>query len=197
MDQQINSLESLIEQLRLISDEFDPVELQVILQQIEERSFGAILIVAGLIVLAPIIGDFPGVPTVAALLVILTAGQILAGRGYFWLPQFLLRRSIQHQRLQKALNFMLRPACFADRFLYHRLAFLTGHTFTFVIAAAALAVGLVMPLLEFIPFTANLAGLALSAFGAALITRDGLLALISLLLTGAVFVFVLQWLLGL
>lgn len=197
MGQQINSLESLIEQLRLISDEVDPVELQVILQQIEERSFGAILIVAGLIVLAPIIGDFPGVPTVAALLVILTAGQILAGRGYFWLPQFLLRRSIQHRHLQRALNFMLRPARFVDRLLYHRLAFLTGHTFTFVIAAAALAVGLVMPLLEFIPFTANLAGLALSAFGAALITRDGLLALISLLLTGAVFVFVVQWLLGL
>lgn len=197
MGQQINSLESLIVQLRLISDEVDPVELEVILQQIEERSFGAILIVAGLIVLAPIIGDFPGVPTVAALLVILTAGQILAGRDYFWLPQFLLRRSVQHRRLQRALSFMLRPARFADRLLYHRLAFLTGHTFTFVIAAAALAVGLVMPLLEFIPFTANLAGLALSAFGAALITRDGLLALTSLLLTGAVFVFVLQWLLGL
>lgn len=196
MGQEIKSLEDLIEQLRSISSEVDPVELQVILQQIEQRSFGAILIVAGIIVLAPIVGDLPGVPTVAALLVILTAGQILAGRGYFWLPRFLLRRSIQRRHLQRALDFMLRPARFADRLLYHRLAFFTGHAFTFIVAAAALAVGLVMPLLEFIPFTANLAGLALFAFGAALITRDGLLAMVSLLLTGAVFVFVSRWILG-
>src|SRR5699024_2239224 len=149
-----------------------------------------ILIVAGIVVLAPIIGDIPGVPTLVALLVVLTSAQILAGRSYFWLPQFLLRRAISRQRLQGALDFMLRPARFADRFLFHRLAFFTGNILTLIVALAALAVGLIMPLLEFIPFSANLAGIALFTFGAALVVRDGLLALISLILTGTIFALV-------
>jgi hypothetical protein len=193
---QIESLEGLIERLRAIGDDVDPVELHVILQQIEQRSFGAILIIAGIIVLAPVIGDIPGVPTITALLVVITAGQILAGRSYFWLPQFLLRRSVRRRHLQGALNFMLRPARFTDRFLFQRLTFLSESVLTLGVAAAALGVGLVMPVLELIPFTANIAGIALFAFGAALIARDGLFALLSLALTGTVFVLVLEWLLG-
>ncbi|WP_376691719.1 exopolysaccharide biosynthesis protein [Wenzhouxiangella indolica] len=196
MPQEINKLEDLIEQLRSISHETDPVELHVILQQVEQRSFGAILIVAGIIVLAPLVGDIPGVPTLVAVLVVLTSVQILAGRSYFWLPQFLLRRSIAHRHLQGALNFMLRPARFTDRFLFHRLAFFTGNFFTLVVAVAALGVGLAMPLLEFIPFSANLAGIALFTFGAALVVRDGLFALISLVLTAAVFGLVGHWILS-
>lgn len=191
------SLEGLIEELRAISSDIDPVELHDILQQIEQRSFGAILIVAGIIVLAPLVGDIPGVPTVVALLVVLTSVQILAGRRYFWLPRFLLKRSIPRRKLQGALNFMLRPARFTDRFLFHRLEFLTGDLLTLFVAVASIGIGLVMPLLELIPFSANLAGLALLTFGAALVVRDGLLMLISLLFTVAVFVFVALWLLGL
>jgi len=197
MSQEINTLEDLIERLRSISHDTDPVELHVILQQVEQRSFGAILIVAGIIVLAPLLGDIPGVPTLTAVLVVLTSVQILAGRSYFWLPRFLLRRSIPRRHLQGALNFMLRPARFTDRFLFHRLAFFTGDIFTLIVAVASLGVGLVMPLLEFIPFSANLAGIAFVTFGTALVVRDGLFALISLALTAAVFVVVLQWLLGL
>jgi hypothetical protein len=193
---QIESLEGLIERLRAIDDDVDPVELHVILQQIEQRSFGAILIIAGIIVLAPIIGDIPGVPTVTSLLVVITAGQILAGRRYFWLPQFLLRRSVKRRHLQGALDFMLRPARFTDRFLFQRLSFLSESVMTLGVAAAALGVGLVMPVLELIPFTANIAGIALFAFGAALIARDGLFALLSLALTGTVFVLVVDWILG-
>ncbi len=196
MTQEINSLEGLIEQLRSISHEIDPVELHDILQQIEQRSFGAILIVAGIIVLAPLVGDIPGVPTITALLVVLTSGQILAGRRYFWLPRFLLRRSIPRRHLQGALDFMLRPARLSDRFLFERLSYFTGNFFTLIIALASLGVGLVMPLLEFIPFSANLAGIAFLTFGTALVVRDGLFALISLVLTGAVFVLVVRWIVG-
>src|SRR5699024_3603165 len=130
------------------------------------------------------------------LLVILTSVQILAGRSYFWLPQFLLRRSISRRHLQGALDFMLRPARFTDQFLFHRLSLFTGNVFTLIVALTALAVGLVMPLLEFIPFSANLVGIALFTFGAALVVRDGLLVLISLVLTVTIVALAAQWLLG-
>lgn len=180
-------LEELIDRIRLIDSDLDPVALETVLSQIGRRSFGAIMLFAGLIVLAPLIGDIPGVPTLAGLLVAIAALQLLVGRTYFWLPNFLLKRSVPHQRLEQTLNFMQPPARVMDRFLRRRLEFFTRSVVTRAIAAAALGVALVMPLLELIPFSANLAGIALSAFGVSLIARDGLFALISLIVTVGVF----------
>src|SRR5690606_34742905 len=53
------------------------VSLDAILDEIGRRSFGPLLLVAGLITLAPIIGDIPGVPGLMGLLVLLIAGQVL------------------------------------------------------------------------------------------------------------------------
>ena len=41
-----------------------------------------------------------------------------------------------------------------------------------------------MPMLELIPFSANLAGLAWMAYGLAMIARDGLIAVVALVATG-------------
>lgn len=49
-----------------------------------------------------------------------------------------------------------------------------------MIAVITLLVGAVMPLMEFIPFSANAAGVVLTTFGLALMVRDGLLALVTL-----------------
>jgi hypothetical protein len=81
-----------------------------------------------------------------------------------------------------------------DRFTRRRLEFLVGKTNTRVVGAATLGVALVMPLLELIPFSANLAGIALCAFGVALIARDGLFALLSLMTMVGVFAFLGYWL---
>ncbi len=45
-----------------------------------------------------------------------------------------------------------------------------------------------MPVMEFIPFSANIAGIALTALGLSVITRDGLLALIAFGFTAAIIV---------
>lgn len=186
-------LENLLERIRCIDGKHDPVDLEAVLLQIGRRSFGAIVLFAGVIVLAPLIGDIPGVPTLAAILVATTAAQLLVGRRYFWLPDFLLRRSISRQRLDKALDLLRRPARFGDRFLRRRLEFFTSPMATRLIAAASLGVALVMPLLELIPFSANLAGVALSAFGISLISRDGLFALIALIVSPSALALVGYW----
>lgn len=75
------------------------------------------MLLAGLITLAPVIGDIPGVPTIVGAVVFLFAGQLLFGRKCFWLPRWLLRRSIARDRLDVALGWLRRPARFCDRFL--------------------------------------------------------------------------------
>ena len=193
MSAEPGGLEQLVERIRRIDADRDPVDVEAVLSQIGRRSFGAIVLFAGIVVLAPLIGDIPGVPTLVALLVAIASVQLLAGRRYFWLPDFLLKRSISRTRLEKALNVTQGPARFTDRFLRRRLVVFVSPAVTRLIAAAVLGVALVMPLLELIPFSANLAGIALSAFGVALIARDGLFALISLLVTTSVFAVVVYW----
>lgn len=189
-------LEDVVRRIGSIDHGEDPVTIRTLLEQLGRRSFGAILLFAGLIVLMPLIGDIPGVPTIAAALVAITAVQMLIGRRWFWLPEFLLKRSIARHRLERTLEYAYGPARFTDRFLRQRLERFTSDLASRLVAAAALGIALVMPALELIPFSANLAGIALAAFGISLIARDGLFALISLVLTGGVFVLVGLWLAG-
>jgi len=191
---EVNGLEELVDLIRRIDGDHDPVDLETLLQQIGRRSFGSLLLFAGIVVLIPLIGDIPGVPTMSAILVAISSVQLLAGRQHFWLPGFLLKRSISRAQLEKTLDFIRKPARFIDRFTRQRLQIFVSQASTRAIGTATLSVALVMPALELIPFSANLAGITLCAFGIALIARDGLFALISLLTTAAVFVVLGLWL---
>lgn len=187
MESEIRSLEQLLDRIREIDKAHDPVRLEAILQAVGRRSFGPIILVTGLITLAPLIGDIPGVPTMMGLLVLLTAGQLLVGRKTFWLPGFLLQRSVPHARLHRGLDWLEKPVRFIDRFLHPRLEVITHGKGALVIAVACVCIALTMPALEFIPFSANLAGAALTAFGLALIVRDGYLAVFALAVTAGTF----------
>jgi hypothetical protein len=59
------------------------VSLGAILEVVGRRSLGPLLLMAGLVLLAPIIGDIPGVPTAIGLVVLLIAVQLLLRREHF------------------------------------------------------------------------------------------------------------------
>ena len=155
-----------------------------IFRAIGRRSFGPLLLLPGLIVLAPLVGDIPGVPTAMAVVVLLIAGQMLLRREHFWLPRWMLDRSLAAGKVAKAAGWLRKPARFVDRYLRPRLErFVTGPG-EYAIAAVALAIALFMPAMEIVPFSANGAGAVLTAFGVALIARDGLIAVAALALAG-------------
>ncbi len=175
------NLQGMLERLAEAEGDSERVSIADIAETVGRRSFGPLLLCSGLIAISPLSG-IPGMPTTVAVMVILVAGQILLGRENFWLPQWILNRSIPRQRLEQALAFLRPPSRFIDRILRPRLALFTRHPATRVIAAASLVVALMMPPMEFVPFAAALAGTVLSAFGLALIAHDGLLALLALIL---------------
>jgi len=159
------------------------VTLDEILEAVGRRSFGPLLLLAGLVVLAPLVGDIPTVPTIMALLVLLVAGQLLLRREEFWLPGWLLRRSVERGKIRKAVGWLRRPVRWVDRILRPRLKALTGDAGAVAVAVACIIIALAMPPMEFIPFSANIAGVALAAFGLALVTRDGVVALVAFAFT--------------
>lgn len=189
------NLTELIETLEQMERESPKVSVEDIVNAVGRRSFGPLLLIAGLITLAPVIGDIPGMPTLMALLVLLVSTQLLAGRKTFWLPKWLLNRSVSRNRFDKALHAIKKPAQWVDGLLGTRLKWMSGYMGMRATALACLLVALAMPPMEFIPFSANGAGLALTLFGLGLVARDGLVLSLGFLITGATFVAMLMYLL--
>ena len=173
------NLEELIDRLEHAATKSDQVTLDQMLDEIGRRSFGPLLLLGGTFMMAPVIGDIPGVPVMIGLYIVLVAGQVVFGRDHFWLPQWLLRRSVSSAKIKKTTGKWLRkPSRFIDRFLRHRMHPLVGSTAVRLIAIACAALSLCTPIAEFIPFSANGIGVSIVLFGLALIANDGLMALL-------------------
>src|SRR5688500_13340203 len=160
------------------------VDVESMMEAVGRSSFGALLLLGGLVTLSPL-DIVPGIPTLIALAVLLVCVQLLAGRRHFWLPAWVLRQSMTRQRFRRALTWLQKPARFGDRLVRPRLTALAGDAAVKVIAVGCIVVALAMPVMEVVPFSANLAGIALTAFGLAVIAHDGLLALVAFAATAA------------
>lgn len=183
MSADADSLEDVLDQIDDARDGRTEVSLDEVLANVGRRSFGPLLVLAGLVILAPVVGDVPGVPTVVALLVLVLASQLAFGRERFWIPKWLLERSVESKKLERPLRWLRKPARVVDRLLRPRLEVLIDGPAARVVAAACLVLAMMLPMMELVPFTANLAGLVLCAFGLALTARDGLFALLGVAAT--------------
>ena len=163
------------------------VSFSAILDAVGQRSFGPLLLLAGLITILPPIGIIPGVPTAMAALVLLTAGQILCARRTFWFPNWLLACHADAASVKKAVNRMRGPAGWIDRVVRTRLTLFVRGPAVYCIAGVCVLIALGMPPMEFVPFSATGAGAALVAFGLALVGDDGLLALTAFAITVGTF----------
>lgn len=177
------SMEQLLDQIRESATEAGQVSVNAILNSVGERSFGPVVLLAGLITIAPLIGDIPGVPTILGLVVLLTLGQLLFQRHSIWLPSWISRRSVPQHKLLKGLDWLQKPARFLDSWTGPRLVFLVDGPGLYVMAIICMAVAMGMPLMEVVPFSANGAGAALIAFGLAIVARDGVLAILATSIT--------------
>ncbi|HYC54199.1 MAG TPA: exopolysaccharide biosynthesis protein [Candidatus Binatia bacterium] len=167
--------------------EEERVTLGAVLEVVGRRSFGPLLLVTGLGCSAPLVGDIPGVPTTTGLMVILIAAQLLLGRQCFWFPQWMTRRSVSRETLCKALGWVRPVAHFIDKLTRPRLRALTHGPVVYVIAMVCVAIAFTMPAMELIPFSAQLAGAALTLFGVSMIAHDGLVALFAFAFTATTF----------
>jgi hypothetical protein len=193
-EEEPHDLNELLDVIEGVADENSKVSFRKLYDAIGHRSFGPLLLLAGLVVVMPVVGDIPGVPTVMGAIVVLIAGQMLARRKQFWLPRRLLDVSLAAPKVCKGVRWLRKPARFVDKGVRRRLTQFVTAPWTYVIASIALIIGLAQPFMELVPFSANGAGAALTAFGLALIARDGLVALVAMavaLLTGGVVAYAL------
>lgn len=148
------------------------------------RSYGPFLVVPALIELSPI-GGVPGVPTALAAVVVLFAAQMLFGRRRLWIPAWIARRSLAAPRLVRMVAAVRPLAQRMDRWFHGRLRALTSGIGTRVAALACIALALLVPPLELVPFASSAPMGAIALIGLALLVRDGVLMIAASLLAGA------------
>ncbi|MGF2687838.1 exopolysaccharide biosynthesis protein [Marinobacter sp. DUT-3] len=186
------TMKQLLDRIRASGEGVEQVSVAEILEAVGERSFGPVVLLAGLITLAPLIGDIPGVPTLLGLVVVLTLGQLLFQRHSIWLPSWISGRQVPRGKLVKGVDWLQKPARFLDRVTKPRLTFLVNGPGLYAMALICMSVALAMPAMEVVPFSANGGGAALMAFGLAIVARDGLVALLATTVTGLTFWLILD-----
>ncbi|CAM4201363.1 exopolysaccharide biosynthesis protein [Vreelandella rituensis] len=190
MNQPLQNLEQLLDRIGGLARNNDQVSIGMVVESIGSRSFGPLLMLIGITLFSPLSG-VPGMTIFMASFVLLIAVQMLMGRKQFWLPHYILDRSVGRGKLQKALDWLSKPAQGIDRVLKPRLTFLVNNGGDYGIAALCVVVGLCMPFMELVPFSSSAAGLALLTLGLALVVHDGLLVLLALAIFGATFTLVI------
>ncbi|MCO6393185.1 exopolysaccharide biosynthesis protein [Aliihoeflea aestuarii] len=175
-ERNLNSMEAVVDLMAEVGSE-DRVCVGDIVDDIDGDAFAPLMLFPALLAVTPASG-IPGMTATCGLIIALVAVQIVLRRKAVWLPGFLRRRSISRARLQTARDWLAKPARAIDKVTGKRLAFLVRPPFDIGAALICMCIGLTMPFMEFVPFSGTMAGIAVSLIALALVTEDGVLAVL-------------------
>lgn len=159
------------------------VSVADVLNETGNRSFAPLMLIPALILVSPVSGIL-GLPTLFATMIALIAAQKLIGRDQVWMPDWLQRREIGSDKLQKATRWLRRPVEFVDRHMHHRLSPLVSKPANMVTLLTIIGICIVIPFLEVLPFVTSIFALAITLFTVGLLARDGVFTLLGYIQIG-------------
>jgi hypothetical protein len=163
----------------------DSVTLGEAVEAFGERSFHPVLMVPALLVLSPLSG-IPFFSSLCGITIALVSAQMIwPHRTKLWLPGFLTGRKVTGERARAALSRLCKTANWLDSHARERFSMLIRRPGRWVIETACLLCGLAMPFLEIVPFSSSILGGAVTLMALGLLARDGLFAVLGLLVMGS------------
>ncbi|MFA8386335.1 MAG: exopolysaccharide biosynthesis protein [Pelagibaca sp.] len=177
---QTTSVNQIVDRLADLADQ-DRINVGEIIEAFGTQSFLPILMVPALLVVSPLSG-IPLFSSACGIAIAAISVQMVAGRRRLWLPQFLVRRSLEGQRARDAIQRVHGVAGWLDhhsRDRFHPLLRWPGRK---LIQTLCLVCGGAMPFLEIVPFSSSVLGSAVLLFATALLLRDGLFAVFGLVM---------------
>lgn len=180
----LESLTAVVERI-IRETEQGAVSVNDLLRSFGQTSFAPLLIIPALVLITPLSG-IPGMSTFCGVVIMLIAGQRLVGHEQIWLPGWIRKRSIMSEKLNNGMCRLLPFTRFVDRYSQKRLTFLFKRPLSFILPLVCVMAAAVTPLMEIIPFSSSIAGVAIALIACAILTRDGLFALLALLPIGGV-----------
>ena len=190
-DDRRRALSEVLDQLES-SVQGDSIAIADVIEKLGHKSFASLMLVFSLISTSPA-SAIPGITTVVAAIVFILVVQMMVGRKCLWLPEFITRRHMSAAKLCKGIGWLRRPVHFVERYLKPRLTFLFHRPWLWLPLTLILCLTLFMPVMEIVPTSGSIASAVIALFAAGLLTRDGALAVMSLVLLLAVPVAVWQF----
>jgi hypothetical protein len=171
--------------IRLESEPGDRLSIGTIFATLSDRSLALMVVLLGLPNCIPMP---PPIPTLSGLLLVFVALQIGFGRKALWLPDIVLRRSIEKvhvdRAVARALPWVLRLEAYSRERLLLVAPTLSAVLTSVLLVVLALGMLTAAPFLGQIPF-----GLGVCLVGLGLVERDGALIVAGSLL-GAIGLFI-------
>ncbi len=175
------TFEHVFDDIAALGEKQEKVSLADMRDAVGQRGYGPFLFVPAILEVSPV-GGIPGVPTLLGIIVAIFALQMLAGRKHFWIPGFLGRRSVNGDKLQKAVDKMRPVLRFLDRVIRPRLSWMTRKPFLQITAALCVLCAALAPPLELVPFASSLPFGAIALFGLGLTAHDGIVVVLGMAL---------------
>jgi hypothetical protein len=158
----------------------DTVTLGQLMKIMERRSFGAVILLLGLVAISPLT-IVPGGTWAVAAATLLFSAQLLFGMRHPWLPRQLLDLKMPRGELEKFASKSRKMAHTADKLTAPRLRFLTRPPFVIGVAILCMVASLITFPLGLIPLGPVLPGVAILLMGIGLTARDGVFLVLSTL----------------
>lgn len=169
----------------VLAGDGEAVFIEELIDRLQGRAFG----LGVLLFMAPVCLPMPpGVHTLAGLLLLLFAIQLVMGRRRLWLPNWIRKKRIQKDKIIRGLDRMARFTNVVERVARPRWLFMTGGAGKRAVGVVliVLAIVLILP----IPILGNLPpAVAACVLALSLAERDGLLVLAGLITSAAAIAF--------
>jgi hypothetical protein len=172
----------------------ESVTLGQLMHIVERRSFGAVILLLGLIAISPLT-IVPGASWLVAAVTLLFSVQLLFGARHPVLPRKMLAVKMPRARLETFVRSLRGTAHTADRLTKPRLTFLTRPPFVIGVSVVCIAAALVTFPLGLIPLGPVLPGISILMMGIGLTARDGVFLLLAGLALGGAGLLLMRWLL--
>lgn len=156
------------------------ITLGELIKTIGQVSFAPLLIVPAIALATPLSG-IPLFSSIMGVVIFLVSVQMLMRRDHLWLPQWLLNLKTNRDRVRTAFEKMHPVVAWLDRRTQTRLTILTHRPLVFIPQLICVLSGLFLPVLEFVPFSSSMVGVAVALLGIAMFARDGALLIVALL----------------
>lgn len=155
-----------------------------LLDALDSRSFGPMLLIPALIAVSPL-GGIPGMSLVTGSMIVLLAGQLMLGASHPWLPTWLLDLSFSHRRLEQVVEKSKPWVRWLEKPIQSRWEFLAQRPASQIVAAICILLAASFYPLALLPFAVAVPGIAIVLFAVGLTAQDGLLILLGLVASAA------------
>ncbi len=148
-------------------------------------SYTPLVMLPSLALVSPLSG-IPGFTALCGVLIAAVCAQQIMERPSLWLPGWIKRAEMSSDKARRALSWLVRPVGWLDRVTRRRLHGLVTPPLVRFPQGVCLVLGLIMPLLELIPFTSSIAAAVIALVTTGIFMGDGLLVLMGLICAGAI-----------